>query len=75
MVVADGIDNDADAVDGSAVVGTVVDVVSGAAAVLFLGSVKSYVPRLFTKKLNEPTVRSKSDSSQRKFPGMLADAA
>ena len=66
MVVADENDKDADTTDGSTVVGTIVDVVSGVAVVCFLGSVKSCVPRLFTKKLNEPTVRSKPDSSPAK---------
>ena len=49
MVVADENDKDADATDGSTVVGTIVDVVSGVAVVCFFGSVKSYVPRLFMK--------------------------
>ena len=56
MVVADEqasrIDNGTDAVDGA----------SGAAVASCLGSVKSCVPNLFTKKLNAPTVKSKPDS-------------
>ena len=63
MVVADENDKDADATDGSTVIGTIVDVVSGVAVVCVFGSVKSYVPRLFMKKLNEPTAGSKPDSS------------
>ena len=55
IVVADENDKDADATDGSTVIGTIVAVVSGAAVVCVFGSVKSCVPRLFTKKLNEPT--------------------
>ena len=66
MVVADEIDRDADATDGSAVLGTVVDVVSGAAVASWRGSVKSYIPKLLTKKLNEPNVRSKPFSSPAK---------
>ena len=45
-------DNGADVVDGA----------SGAAVASCRGSVKSCVPRLFTKKLNAPTVKSKPDS-------------
>ena len=56
MVVADEqaskIDDGTDAVDGA----------SGAAVASCRGSVKSYVPNLFTKKLNAPTVKSKHDS-------------
>ena len=59
-------DKDADATDGSTVTGAIVDVVSGAAVVCGFGSVKSCVPRLFMKKLNEPTARSKPDSSPAK---------
>ena len=66
MVVADENDKDADATDGSTVVGTIVDVVSGVAIVCVLGSIKSCVPRLFTRKLNEPIVRSKPDLSPAK---------
>ena len=46
--------------------GTIVDVVSVAAVMCVFGPVKSCVPRLFTKKLNEPTARSKPDSSPAK---------
>ena len=67
IVVADENDKDADATDGSTVIGTIVDVVSGVAVVCVFGSVKSCVPRLFTKKLNEPTARSKPDSSPAKI--------
>ena len=59
-------DKDVDATDGSTVIGTIVDVVLGVAVVCVFGSVKSCVPRLFTKKLNEPTARSKPDSSPAK---------
>ena len=49
MVVAYENDKDADATDGSTVIGTIVDEVSGAAVMCAFGSIKSYVPRLFTK--------------------------
>ena len=65
-MVADENDRDADVADGSIMMGAIVDVVSGAAVVCVFGSVKSCVPRLFTKKLNEPTARSKPDSSPAK---------
>ena len=66
MVVADENDKDADATDGSTVIGTIVDVVSGVVVACVFGSVRSCVPRLFTKKLNEPTARSKPDLSPAK---------
>ena len=75
IVVADEKDKDADATDGSTVIGTIVDVVSGVAVVCVFGSVKSCVPRLFTKKLNEPTARSKPDSSPTKVSWRLAGVA
>ena len=62
-MVADENDRDADAIDGSTVMGAIVDVVLGAVVMCAFGSVKSCVPRLFTKKLNEPTARSKPHSS------------
>ena len=62
-MVADENDKDAVATAGSTVIGTMVDVESGAEVVCVFGSIKSYVPRLFMKKLNKPTVRSKPDSS------------
>ena len=65
-MVADENDRDADATDGSTVMGAIVDVVSGAVVMCVFDPVKSYVPRLFTKKLNEPTARSKPDSSPAK---------
>ena len=65
-MVADENDKDADATDGSTAMGVVVDVLSGAVIVCVFGFVKSCVPRLFTKKLNEPTARSKPDSSPAK---------
>ena len=46
--------------------GAIFDVLSGAVVVCVFGSVKSCVPRLFTKKLNEPTTRSKPDLSPTK---------
>ena len=56
MVVADeqasGNDAGTDVVDGA----------SGEVVASCLGSVKSYVPNLLTKKLNFPTVKSKPDS-------------
>ena len=66
IMVADENDKDADATNGSTVIGTIVDVVSDVAVVCFFGSVKSCVPRLFLKKLNEPTARSKPNSSPAK---------
>ena len=66
IVVADENDKDADASDGSTVMGVIVDAVSGAVVLCVFRSVKSCVPRLFTKKLNEPTARSKPDSSPAK---------
>ena len=61
MAVADEhacrIENGTDAVDGSAVEGAL-----GAADTSWRGSVKSCLPSLFTKKLNEPMVKSISDS-------------
>ena len=65
-MVVDENDRDADAADGSTVTGAIVDVVSGAVVMCVFGSVKSCVPRLFMKKLNEPTARSKPDSSPAK---------
>ena len=65
MVVADEqtwrVDDGMDAVDGSAVEGAATDGASGAEVASWCGSVKSCVPSLFTKKLNEPTVKSKPD--------------
>ena len=65
-MVADENDRDADATDGSTVMGAIVDVVLGAVVMCVFDSVKSCVPRLFTKKMNEPTARSKPDSSPAK---------
>ena len=66
MVVADEqasrIDSCTDPVDGSVVEGAAVEKSSGAEVASWRGSVKSCVPSLFTKKLNEPTVKSKPDS-------------
>ena len=66
MVVADEragrIDDGMDAVDGSAVEGAATDGASGAEVASWRGSVKSCIPSLFTKKLNEPTVKPKPDS-------------
>ena len=66
MVVADEqawrIDDGMDAVEGSVVEGTATDGASGAEVASWRGSVKSCVPSLFTKKLNEPTVKPKPDS-------------
>ena len=66
MVVADEqawrIDDGMDAVDGSAVEGATIDGASGAEVTSWRGSVKSCIPSLFTKKLNEPTVKPKPDS-------------
>jgi len=66
MVVADEqdqrIDDGMDAVDGSAVEGAASDGSSGAEIASWRGSVKSCTPSLFTKKLNEPSVKPKPDS-------------
>ena len=64
-MVADETDKDAVAADGFAVPG-VADVVSGAVVICVFDPVKSCVPKLFTKKLNEPTARSKPDSNPAK---------
>ena len=48
-MVADENDKDADATDGSTVMGAIVDVVSGVVVMCVFGPVKSCVPRLFTK--------------------------
>ena len=66
MVVADENDKDADAADRSTVPGAMVDAVLGAVVMCVFDPVKSCVPRLFTKKLNEPTARSKPDLSPAK---------
>ena len=56
IVVADELSSRIDAGTGA------VDGASSAAVVSCLGSVKSCVPNLLTKKLNAPTVKSKPDS-------------
>ena len=66
MVVADENGKDADAAGRSTVPGAIVDAVSGAVVMCVFDPVKSYVPRLITKKLNEPTARSKPDSNPAK---------
>ena len=65
-MVADENDKDVVMANGFAVSGTTVDVVSGAVVICVFDPLKSCVPRLFTKKLNEPTARSKPDSSAAK---------
>ena len=65
-MVADETDKDAVVADGFTVPGVMVDVVSGATVMCVFDPIKSCVPRLFTKKLNEPTARSKPDSSPAK---------
>ena len=65
-MVVDENDKDADGTDGSTVMGAIVDAVSSAVVFCAFVSVKSCVPRLFTKKLNEPIARSKPDSSPAK---------
>ena len=70
MIVADEqawrSDDGMDAVDGSAIEGSATDGASGAEVVSWRGSVKSCTPSLFTKKLNEPTVKPKPDSRSAK---------
>ena len=62
---ADENDKDVAMADGFAVPGAA-DVVLGAVVICIFDPVKSCIPRLFTKKLNEPTARSKPDSSPAK---------
>ena len=66
MVVVDEqawrVDDRMDTVEGSAVEGAATDGASGTEVASWRGSVKFCVPSLFTKKLNEPTVKPKPDS-------------
>ena len=66
MVVADEqawrVDDGMDVVDGSAVEGAATDGASGTEVASWRGSIKSCIPSLFTKNLNEPTVKPKPDS-------------
>ena len=64
-MVADERDKDAAMTDRSTVSG-VVDVMRCPVEICVFAPIKSYVPRLFTKKLNEPTARSIPDSNPTK---------
>ena len=64
-MVADESDKDVAMTDGLAVPGAA-DTVLVAVAICVFDPVKSCVPRLFTKNLNEPTARSKPDSNPAK---------